>query len=160
MSHGNVAEDGLSASWIAMDNWRDDSLVPTVCRLSCGEYPGKCGGGCRIESLNAQQGVGGSDPYSLEAAPTAKRAVAKLKLLDPAVKVQLQSKVRIRKETFGFIAYRSSTNWIAMDSILYDILVPSKPVSVTDVATAYQSSEDSALETLSILAAKGIVQII
>jgi radical SAM protein with 4Fe4S-binding SPASM domain len=160
MSHGNVAEQGLSVAWSEMDAWRDDSLVPSVCRLSCGEYPGKCGGGCRIESLNVQQGVGGSDPYSLEAKPTTKRLVSKVKPLDPAVTVQLQPKVRFCKEDFGFIAYRSSTNWIAMDSTLYDILVPSKPVSVTDVATAYQSSEDSALETLSILAAKGIIQII
>ncbi|KKS31537.1 MAG: Radical SAM domain protein [candidate division WWE3 bacterium GW2011_GWF1_42_14] len=160
MSYGNVAEQGLSVAWIGMDAWRDDSLVPSVCKLTCGEYPGKCGGGCRIESLNVHQGVGGSDPYSLEAAPAAKRAVAKLKLLDPAVIVQLQPKVRFRKENFGFIAYRSSTNWVAMDSTLYGIVVPSKPVSVTDVATAYQSSEDDALETLSILSAKGIVQII
>jgi radical SAM protein with 4Fe4S-binding SPASM domain len=160
MSYGNIAEQGLSTSWIGMDTWRDDSLVPTVCKLSCGEYPGRCGGGCRIESLNMQQGVGGSDPYSLGVKPTTKRAVSRVKLLDTAVTVQLHPKVRFRNESFGFIAYRSSTNWIAMDSTLYAILVPSKPVSVTDLATAYRSSEGDALETLSILTAKGIVQII
>ncbi|HOS88835.1 MAG TPA: radical SAM protein [bacterium] len=160
MSYGNVAEDGLSTAWVEMDSWRDDSLVPAICKLSCGEYPDKCGGGCRIESLNAQKGVSGDDPYSIGAKPTTKRSVARVKLLDPTVAVQLQPKVRFRKEDFGFVAYRSSTNWVAMDTILYDILVPPKPVSVIDVATIYQSSEDDALETLSILVAKGIVQII
>jgi radical SAM protein with 4Fe4S-binding SPASM domain len=161
MPYGNMFEDGFLQAWKSMESWRDDSLVPTVCRTSCGEYPIRCGGGCRIESLNADLGVEGNDPYSLQGKPKAKRIIETAKLLSKDVRVRLLSKVKIRPESFGYIAYRSSTSWIAMDPTLYAVLAPTldgSVITVHDVMQAYQSSENDALKTLSILKAKSIVE--
>jgi hypothetical protein len=69
--------------------------------------------------------------------------------------------VKIRPESFGYIAYRSSTSWIAMDPTLYAVLAPTldgSVITVHDMMQAYQSSENDALKTLSILKAKSIVE--
>lgn len=163
MPYGNVVQAGLKATWERMDEWRDDSLVPAICRHQCGEYPGRCGGGCRIEALNADRGMSGSDPYCLGAKPVAQRAVGGVKLLSPDSGVRLSPQVRFRSEKFGHIAYKSSTRWVAIDSTLYDILTPTldgEILTVDSVVKAYQCSEADAIETLSILKAKSIVELI
>jgi len=69
--------------------------------------------------------------------------------------------VRFRLESFGYIAYRGATNWIAIDATLYAVLTATlrNVTTIQDVVVAYQSSEDDALETLSMLKAKGIVEV-
>jgi len=73
MSYGNVTHEGLGKSWNNMIEWRTGSLIPKICQQDCGEYPAKCGGGCRIESLNANGSMGGNDPYCLQTKPVARR---------------------------------------------------------------------------------------
>jgi len=163
MSYGSVAQEGLAASWNNMGEWCDDSLVPLICKQQCGEYPSRCGGGCRIESLNANCGLGGSDPYCLKARPLAARKIGNVKLIPADSLARLCEQVRFRPEGFGYIAYRSSANWLAIDPTLYGILASTsqgKVVTIGDIVKAYQSSEADALETLSILKAKSIVEFV
>lgn len=164
MSYGNVVSEGLNVSWGNMNKWRDGGLVPQICHQQCGEFPSRCGGGCRIESLNANMGLAGSDPYCLQTKPVAERKVGIAKLISPNSQVKLCAQVRFRPEVFGYIAYRSSTNWMAIDSTLYDLLVvptsQGRTITVGGITRVYQSSSEDALKTLSILKSKGIVELV
>ncbi|MEF2232215.1 MAG: radical SAM protein [Pseudodesulfovibrio sp.] len=48
--YGNALTDGIRACWENMQMWRDDSLLPVVCR-ECAWLP-KCEGGCRTYTRN------------------------------------------------------------------------------------------------------------
>ncbi len=155
ISYGNIATDGMQQSWINMECWRDDSIIPTECITSCGEAPNNCGGGCRIEAMNADRKLNGVDPYSLQVKPTSERIFEEVKVLPKNCAVRLRSDVRFREEGFGYIAFRNRNNkWVAMDPMLHDLLVSSidgKFIRVSDVAEIYQAPIESALETINIL---------
>ncbi|MFH1899418.1 MAG: radical SAM protein [Patescibacteria group bacterium] len=161
ISYGNAIEIGLLGAWQNMGMWRDGSLIPAACAVECREYPKFCSAGCRIESLNAGTNLSGSDPYCLGSKPVAQRFVAKPELFPASAVIRLLSSVRFRKEDFGYIAYRSSANWQAIDSTLHAILkstLNEKGVTAKQIAQAYNATESDALETMSILITRHIVE--
>jgi len=155
ISYGNVTTDGIKQSWVNMECWRDDSLVPLVCMTSCGEAPNNCGGGCRIEAMNANLNLNGVDPFCMQMKPVTERILDEVIVLPEDCVVRLNRDVRFREEAFGYIAYRGRNNkWVAMEPVLHDLLINSLnggTIHVGDVAEIYQCPLDSALETLNIL---------
>jgi radical SAM protein with 4Fe4S-binding SPASM domain len=164
ISYGNVATDGMQQSWKNMECWRDDSLIPAVCITSCGEAPNNCGGGCRIESMNAGRALDGVDPFCSQTKPVTERELDEVIVLPMDCAVLLSRDVRFRKEDFGYIAYRGRNNkWVSMDPSLHDLLNTSltgKVIRVSDVVEIYQAPLDSALETLNILKHLELVTVI
>ncbi len=161
--YGNVVQVGLFKAWQSMDEWRTGELVPTLCKQCCGEFPARCGGGCRVESLNANGAINGVDPYSLSHKPNSKQVFPKVTALPPDTRVVLDPKVLFRPEEFGYIAYRSSSKWLAIDGVLYAILKESLKdggVKAATIVEACQCTETDALKTFSMLRKKGIVKIV
>jgi radical SAM protein with 4Fe4S-binding SPASM domain len=161
MSYGNITERNLMDIWHAMREWRDETLIPSVCKEICMEYPKSCGAGCRIEALNAGNGLGGSDPYCKTAKPKTQKATAKPGKLPCGLAIKLLPSVKFRREEFGYIAYRNSSSWQAIDTKLYAILVATLEggrVTAKQIAQAYSTTEADAIETMSVLLAKHIVE--
>ena len=163
MSYGNVTE-GLSKAWEAMSDWRDDSIIPSVCLKDCCEAPMHCGGGCRIEALNAAGSISKVDPYSLNHKPSARMVTSRSVDTSADAAVRLSKAVLFRPEVFGYIAFRSSNRWLALNKRLYDILNTTKEegrlITARDIAFVFDCPETAALETLKLLRKKGIVEII
>lgn len=160
MSYGSVAQEGLSKAWESMDLWREGKLVPAVCKQECGEFPNSCGGGCRIESLNANRSIYGTDPYSLGRRPETKRILSRKDGMTYDTRVALNSRVMFRPEDFGHIAYGSSSSWVAIDPALYNLLLTQDSFDAETLAHIYQCEKATALETLKLLRRKGIVRIV
>lgn len=157
--YGTIAR-GLHEGWEAMEPWRTGELIPSGCRSSCGEYPRKCGGGCRIEALTRGGALNAPDPLCQDARPVAagKRTPSRPAL--PGVKVRLSSAVRFRPEPFGHVAYRSRSAWLAIEPRLYELLqttLSGRTLDALDIAVAYAVDPEEASLTLGRLLAKGIV---
>jgi radical SAM protein with 4Fe4S-binding SPASM domain len=158
MSYGNIAIEGLKKSWENMECWRNDELIPDFCKNECGEYPNLCGGGCRIEALNAVKELNGVDPYCLQIKPSTRKMQTKVKPLSAENKVILHKDTVFRKEDFGFIAFRlSNDKWLPVDNLLYNILNSPTHITAYNIAEAYSSPLENALETLSTLKHYGLV---
>ena len=160
MPYGNIAE-GLQEAWKAMDAWRTGELIPPSCRIECGEYPIKCGGGCRIEALTRRGSLNDLDPLCQETHPIAERVRKSVRPAPAGVKVRLSASVRFRPETFGFVAYRDRSAWLAVEPKLYELLQSTSSggtIGAPDIAGAYQVTAEEARVTLGHLIAKGIVE--
>ena len=82
----------------------------------------------------------------------------------PDTVVKLSAEVVARQESFGYILYRTTTKWIAVDEILYDALNTtlegSRGLTAKELAILYSSNVDEALKTLNLLKARHIVVLI
>jgi len=164
LPYGNITETGLLQTWQSMGNWRDGSLIPSVCSQACGEFPANCGGGCRVEALNESKKLNGIDPYSLNHRPISKKITNTKSELPTNAKVILAPNILFRTEEFGYIAYRSSSKWVPIDTTLYAILQGSLEegggVKASDLEKAYGCSSTSALGTLNLLHRRKIVNLV
>jgi radical SAM protein with 4Fe4S-binding SPASM domain len=161
ITYGNIASTELTGAWESMRAWRDDRLIPETCRSTCGEYPRYCNAGCRVEALNAGLQLSGQDPYCKGKPPITERILTKPLSLPSNASIRLLPTVRFRKEAFGYVAYRSSANWQAMDGTLHDILkktLKGKGIAAHQLAKAYNANESDALETMSVLVSKYIAE--
>lgn len=165
-SYGSILEEGLYLSWVNMAGWRTGELIPNFCKFLCHWYPTTCGAGCRIEAKNYTGGENGFDPYcntgqTIEVGDTKKRQSPSLL---PDTVVKLSAEVVARQESFGYILYRTTTKWIAVDEILYDALNTtlegSRGLTAKELAILYSSNVDEALKTLNLLKARHIVVLI
>jgi len=60
--YGNVMTTGLDGAWQSMENQRDGSLLPIVCR-KCALLP-SCSGGCRVDAYYCAGKYNALDPYA------------------------------------------------------------------------------------------------
>jgi radical SAM protein with 4Fe4S-binding SPASM domain len=158
-SYGNTTM-GLAKAWESMREWSSGELIPREC-FNCPSYPKLCNGGCRIESLNAENGISGMDPYCTGVATIPEKGKKKSLLsIVEDTRVVLHEKVRFREETFGYVAYRNSIHWEALDFTLGQLLQSAQErggINAHDIACAYKVDVDQALDTMRVLLYKGLV---
>jgi len=161
-SYGNIS-DGLQVAWDGMGVWRDGTLIPDNCKQVCGEYPRKCGGGCRAEAKSINGSLGSPDPMCLGGRPKYQRSLPSVDHLPTHSRVTLARGVRFRPEAFGYIAYRSAAKWLAIDKKLYDLLMSTISGGCIDADTVrreYSVSLDDALSTITRLTDKKITKVV
>lgn len=159
LTYGNI-EDGLDKSWEAMRIWRTGELVPAVCSQQCGEFPKRCGGGCRIEAAMQTGNLAGSDTFCRQSTPVAKFTARQLPDVQKDDRLQLRDVVMFREESFGHVAYAGQTNWLPIDQTLYEMLISSRNggvLMVTSIMERFKTNESVASRTLSQLLASRIV---
>lgn len=160
IQYGSIL-NGLGKGWQAMEDWRCGTFVPTFCKLSCPEYPLRCGGGCRIEACSSAGSLGAADPFFREERlPYPKTNAASSQVLKDNAYYVASSKLRFRQESFGYIVYRDSRHWFAIDEILYGFLCRGstpRPFSAADLATAYGVDKKTSDQTLRLLVSKKMV---
>lgn len=160
VQYGSIL-DGLVKGWQAMKDWRDDTLVPTFCKQSCLEYPLRCGGGCRMEACGASGNLSAVDPFSQEEKVPYPKLTTESSPTPKSNQFYVASgKLRFRQESFGYIAYRDSKHWLAIDKILHDLLCHRStptPFSAADIASAYGVDEKTSVQTLRLLVSKKMV---
>lgn len=156
--YGSVLDPGLRGAWSALSDWRNGTYIPEVC-LACDSFGRSCNGGCRVEAKNAGSGLGGMDPYCSQG--VSRRVERKRPNLAPCLtvtRVVLSSKVRFRAEPFGYIIYKNSARWQALDRWLGERLQQSQPLGVAEISEHYGVSEKDALDTLTLLLYKDLVR--
>lgn len=162
VTYGKIA-DGFSSAWDAMDEWRQAKLVPEGCKTECPEYPHRCGGGCRMEAFSHTGNLAAEDPFCARRSPIPHKSSAIDGIhLEANGRCVPSSHLVFRAETFGFIAYRSPKNWLAIDDILYHFLCESRDrggFTAADLAHAYGVPEPRALPTLRLLVSKKMVNV-
>jgi radical SAM protein with 4Fe4S-binding SPASM domain len=163
MSYGNIA-DGLGNAWRAMSEWRDGSVVPDRCKKECKEFPMRCSGGCRIEAYNSTGKINSPDPFCKGAECPVVPMPRSESLNDATFEaddlVVPCRNLRLRDESFGHIAYRSSKYWMAVDATMGKLLAragSNNGFTARDLAAAYNVPESRALHTVRLLAAKKLV---
>lgn len=162
-STGHI-RDGLKSSWVGMSNWRDGSLIPDFCKKVCGEYPVHCSGGCRAEAKNIHGTLNAPAFSCTGKAPVHRKMAGHLPHVNSYTKVVLESRVRFRKENFGYIAFKSVSNWLALDTTLYETLTHTTGndyyLDAERIAQKYGVGVEQACTTVSKLLKKGIVRLI
>lgn len=162
VTYGNIM-DGLKNAWDKMEQWRDGSLIPSICKDDCKAYPFKCGGGCRIEAFLKKGKLTESDPLCKHIKPLNSQNFKKKNKLPPDVLVTLANDVKFRSEDFGYIAYGNSHHWLPIDNNLYEILqstILNGSIKAEDIACAYEIDKNDAIEIIQALVSKQIVKII
>ncbi len=100
--YGNMLAENLDEIWDRMTEWRDGSLIPSICK-ACKVLPW-CGGGCRMEAKMRSGSLSELDPYSLpENSDTVYNLLKKRKVEEIEIppKVKVNPKIRWRPESFG-----------------------------------------------------------
>ncbi|MDP3764062.1 MAG: radical SAM protein [bacterium] len=127
MEYGNIA-DGLKNAWNNMHAWRDDSLIPILCKDKCSAFPFFCGGGCRIEAYTHNRGLGGKDPSCLGCINRNFHVIKNKTKNKGNTLYRVSDEVRFRPESFGAIAFFNQRNWLSIDHRMYKILMESRNV--------------------------------
>ena len=102
MSYGNMLQENLSDIWQRMNEWRDGSMIPVVCK-SC-KVLSSCGGGCRMEAKMRNGSLSELDPYASTSDVDyvfAQLASRKKEDFPLPKTVRLNPKMRWRSEDFG-----------------------------------------------------------
>jgi radical SAM protein with 4Fe4S-binding SPASM domain len=99
--YGNIFRESLSDIYAKMDEWRDGTLLPTICKVC--EYFAACGGGCRYNA-QAFNGVSGMDVFATKpedvVVPLKQRSV---RIYDRQQNIFTPSGIKSRPEDFGRI---------------------------------------------------------
>lgn len=165
MNYGNIV-DGLKKAWYAMSEWRDGSIVPEHCKKECAAFPKRCSGGCRIEAYNSAGKIDSMDPFCRGVQCAVAPLPRKENIDNLAIKIDdiitPCRNLRLRNESFGYIAYRSSKYWMAVDATMGKLLTSVRNnggFTGKDLANAYNVSESRALYTLRLLILKKLVNV-
>lgn len=159
-TYGNIA-DGFHLAWQAMHEWRSGDLVPQYCKNDCGEFPNRCGGGCRVEAENCSHSLKGTDPFCTNSVPPARVPITKT-VPDKNATFLPAKGLRFRNEDVGQIAYASVKNWLLIDNKVADLLKRAHTengvgFTLKDLALTFGVSEERAYPTLHLLVSKKLV---
>jgi radical SAM protein with 4Fe4S-binding SPASM domain len=107
---GNIAEDGLVKTWLAMDDWRNGSKLPLACR-EC-KHLARCSGGCRVDAKYRSGNYNTLEPYATpDRVPLIKLAKPEVVHLDPKRRIIVNPNLRAKREEFGvFVADKERVN--------------------------------------------------
>ncbi len=157
-SYGRI-QDSLKESWLAMDEWRTDKLVPHECQ-KC-SFRTTCAGGCRADAQSINGSLTSLDPYCDLSRPPQPRTKKIEQSVTPA-SFHWNSKVKLRREDFGGIAYMSSSRWQAIGNRLYALISEemdsgSPHISIETFANKIGVTVDDAKQTANLLLGKGII---
>ena len=108
IGYGNLLHEDLADVWGKMSVWRTGSLLPRVCQ-TCPILPA-CGGGCRMEAKMKNGSFDTPDPYVserdreyvLEQLVVGKSEEKEVLIPE---RIRLNSKLRLRAEHFGGVAF-------------------------------------------------------
>lgn len=159
VTYGNIT-NGLKAAWENMGGWRDNSLVPQICKEKCIAFPRNCTGGCRISAYIKEGCLTGMDPIS---------DLQKLKIFHSQKEIinipsdstiTLMSGVKFRAEEFGYIIYRNSY-WLPIDNKLYSMLISlaNRSMNLDCVSMFLQVDKPQTVAIIQALAYKKLIKI-
>jgi len=101
-TYGNIMTSGLLASWNAMSDQRDGTLLPKVCK-SCLLFA-ECSGGCRVDAFCCSGRYDALDPY---AQPKTVQVIVSTprppQLVDTSQKLEVNGVLHARKEEIGVL---------------------------------------------------------
>ena len=144
LNYGNIFSEPLSEIWKKMEEWRDGSFIPSICK-HC-QYLKFCSGGCRMEGYYHTGKLDGFDPWAnykdklnLEKLITSKK---KETILKNKEKMKLNPTIKIRKENFGGVLSIKNGS---------EILVSKDAVKIIDLLKTQKSfCLDSILEKMDV----------
>jgi radical SAM protein with 4Fe4S-binding SPASM domain len=154
-TYGNVA-NGLRTAWEAMGIWRSGELVPDICKVSCKEFPKRCGGGCRVEANNCVGSIVEKDPYCCWGSVPDKLRKQN-NGINPSSLFIPSRNIRFREEAAGHLAYLNVKNWLLTDSALMVLLKSYNGFRATDLAAVYNVDVERTYATLRLLVSKKLV---
>lgn len=147
--YGHISE-GLVSAWLSMDEYRSDQLIPAICQRC--KLKDRCGGGCKADALVSTGSVTNPDPLC---DPSNVPYIVPTKIFPTtAEKFVVNSKIKVRVESFGGIVFVSSAQWIPVDERLFSLLYPRATISIQDLCTTLSVGEVDARETASLLVYK------
>lgn len=159
--YGN-ASDGLGRAWVTMGVWRSDEYLPVECN-PC-RLKKRCGGGCKIQAMLTSGSLNKPDPFcdfsQLPMAVPQKSPWMELGLPPGLV---LNSRLRLREEEFGGIAFVRPMCWVPVNTLLYRFLLArkeevSRAVTVGDLVGVLTVATQKAEETLKYLYSKEVLR--
>ncbi len=162
MSYGHIKR-GLKEAWRNMSEWRNDSLIPDTCK-SCSAFPYGCWGGCRILAFVHKGDLKAIDPFCCVYPPPHFPLKGKSKeIVSSDAVVRMFKKIKWREEPFGYIVYSTAHKWLPIDKTLMRLLIASQSnggLTAEMIAREYNVEESEAIDTLSLLVSKRIVEIV
>ena len=117
-TYGSLVEESFVQIWPRLNEWRDDSLLPTECK-EC-KHVIQCSGGCRMD-CKFYGNISGMDPCAtgkdFNFIPQISEPAV---LLDPKVKLVVNPALHLRSEKFGtaLIVGGNFTSIVTQDSAL------------------------------------------
>lgn len=107
ISYGNLLKEDLNDIWNRMQEWRNGSFIPEICK-SCKVLPW-CGGGCRMEAKMRNGSLDAVDPYiepdDIDFTFSELKAIKKQELAALPTAFQLNPKIKWRTEDFGGVVF-------------------------------------------------------
>lgn len=139
--------DGLGLVWSAMDKFRSGELIPDQCQ-SC-KLKHRCSGGCKADALVGYGDLKAPDPLC----DFSYRSEPRTRVIPPATAdmFSVNSRMRLRTEDFGAIAFVNSKKWVPVNDVLAQILGGTSQVGIQAIAEALSTSEESARKTVGML---------
>jgi len=117
--YGNILLEPLQDIWKRMEEWRDHSLLPEICK-NC-EGLRDCGGGCR-ESAKAHNGSRNKSD-ALVTGKYKKPASTKEKdLLDKTMPLRVSKNLTYRLEEEGVVLYKTTRNFTIVDNETFKVI--------------------------------------
>lgn len=149
----------LRTSWLAMDKFRSDSMIPA----ECGNCPRRfnCMGGCKAEAKHVNGSYQKPDPYCDFTTP-----IENLNIVQTAEPKQdiptlltLNPKAKLRHESFGGIIFVSPRYWSLITEQLYQFLKSTNytPFSINELANELTLTVDQAKQTISFLVGRKLI---
>ncbi len=143
--YGQLLHEPFDTIWQRMDEWRDGSLIPTVCQ-SC-KALAICGGGCRAEAIVATHSLKAEDPlmcledvdYALQHFQESRQMLTPINLPD---RVVCNPIIRWRVEEFGVVCYlRKTCAGILNADVAQELLYSnaSTPLNVVDLTERFST---------------------
>ena len=162
MSYGHI-KGGLKEAWRKMAEWRDDSLIPDTCK-SCPAFLHGCWGGCRILAFVHKGDLKATDPFCcVYSPPSLSQKRHRQETVPSDVVVKISQRVKWREEPFGYIVYSTAHKWLPIDETLMKLLLASQSnggLTAEVIAREYNVEKEEAIDTLSLLVSKRIVEIV
>lgn len=154
-SYGNVF-DGLENSWVKMEDWRSDKLIPNECS-DC-KIKFICNGGCKADAVKANGDLKKPDPLCDHKYILKEKQKPRLRLTTRR-RFKINPKIKIRSEKFGAILYSLSGNWLPVNHELSELFRKNlgKFISIEIIEKSLDVGKKDALLTATNLLQKNLL---
>jgi radical SAM protein with 4Fe4S-binding SPASM domain len=155
-SYGNISE-GLRNSWLKMEDWRSDKLIPSECSECKLKYI--CRGGCKADAMIAFNDFKKPDPLC-DFKYLVKEDIFRHEevVLTSKSEFKVNPELKIRYENFGSILFISLKNWVPVSQELSGLFSKKEEnVSIKEIEEALDVDNKEALSTATFLLNKKVL---
>jgi radical SAM protein with 4Fe4S-binding SPASM domain len=155
MLYGHI-NDGLRAAWDAMDDWRDDSMLPKNCSTSCSAFPFSCSGGCRVEAMSTFGTRNARDKFADFKIPPITIKMEDNFSIHGNSAFKVSNGISFRREEFGWLIFGKEA--IPVNETLKNFIYNRERFTVQELQDLFCTDLNGVVVTVKALYKQGIIE--